>query len=53
MLNERGGFESDLTVTRLAADAYLIVTGSAQTTRDLDWIRRHLPDGRARHASPT
>jgi sarcosine dehydrogenase len=45
MLNERGGFESDLTVTRLGANAYLIVTGSAQTTRDAHWIRRHLPDG--------
>jgi 4-methylaminobutanoate oxidase (formaldehyde-forming) len=45
MLNEQGGFESDLTVTRLAGDAYLVVTGAAQTTRDLDWIRRHLPDG--------
>ena len=45
MLNERGGFESDLTVTRLSRDAYLIVTGSAQRTRDLDWIRRHLPEG--------
>ena len=45
MLNERGGFESDLTVTRLGGDAYLIVTGSAQTTRDADWIRRHIPDG--------
>ncbi len=45
MLNERGSFESDLTVTRVAADAYLIVTGSAQGTRDLDWIRRHLPPG--------
>jgi len=44
MLNEQGGYESDLTVTRLAADAYLVVTGSAQSTRDLDWIRRHLPD---------
>ncbi len=45
MLNERGGFESDLTVTRLSGDAYLIVTGSAQTTRDAHWIRRHIPDG--------
>ena len=45
MLNERGGFESDLTVTRLGANAYLIVTGSAQTTRDAHWIRRHIPDG--------
>ncbi len=44
MLNERGGFESDLTVTRLSGDAYLIVTGSAQTTRDAHWIRRHIPD---------
>ena len=42
MLNERGGFESDLTVIRLAADRFLIVTGSAQTTRDLDWIARHI-----------
>ncbi|HEV2056481.1 MAG TPA: FAD-dependent oxidoreductase [Methylomirabilota bacterium] len=45
MLNPRGGFESDLTVTRLGADAYLIVTGSAQTTRDAHWIRRHIPAG--------
>ncbi|OGL13847.1 MAG: FAD-dependent oxidoreductase [Candidatus Rokubacteria bacterium RIFCSPLOWO2_12_FULL_71_19] len=45
LLNERGGFESDLTVTRLAADAYFIVTGSAQTTRDSHWIRRHIPPG--------
>lgn len=44
MLNEQGGFESDLTVTRLTPDAYLVVTGSAQSTRDLDWIRRHLPE---------
>jgi heterotetrameric sarcosine oxidase gamma subunit len=42
MLNERGGIESDLTVMRLAADRFLIVTGSAQTTRDLDWITRHV-----------
>ncbi len=45
MLNERGGFESDLTVTRISADEYLIVTGSAQVTRDAHWIRRHIPDG--------
>ena len=48
MLNERGGFESDLTVMRQAADRFLIVTGSAQTTRDFDWITRHLAD--AEHA---
>ena len=42
MLNARGGFESDLTVMRMAGDRFLIVTGSAQTTRDLDWIQRHI-----------
>jgi len=41
MLNERGGFESDLTITRLAPDRFLLVTGSAQPTRDADWIARH------------
>ena len=30
MLNARGGFESDLTVMRLAADRFLLITGSAQ-----------------------
>ncbi|MEP7294785.1 MAG: FAD-dependent oxidoreductase [Burkholderiales bacterium] len=48
MLNERGGFESDLTVIRIAADRFLIVTGVAQTTRDMDWIARHIaPDEHA------
>ena len=45
MLNIRGGFESDLTVTRLAAESFLIVTGSAQTTRDFHWIQSHIPEG--------
>jgi len=49
MLNDRGGFESDLTVIRLAVDRFLIVTGSAQTTRDADWIARHV-DGTREHA---
>lgn len=45
LLNERGGFESDCTVTRLAADRFLLVTGSAQPQRDADWISRHIgPD---------
>jgi 4-methylaminobutanoate oxidase (formaldehyde-forming) len=41
MLNDRGGFESDVTVIRARADRFLIVTGSAQTPRDCDWIARH------------
>ena len=43
LLNERGTFESDLTIARLARDKFLIVTGSAQATRDADWIGRHMP----------
>ncbi len=49
LLNERGGFESDLTMVRLADDAFFIITGSAQGTRDAAWIERHIdPD---QHAS--
>ena len=42
MLNERGGIECDLTVTRLAGDRYFLVTGAAVAEHDLDWIRRHI-----------
>jgi len=45
MLNRRGGYEADVTVTRLADDRYLLVTGSASVLRDMDWIERHVsPD---------
>jgi glycine cleavage system aminomethyltransferase T/glycine/D-amino acid oxidase-like deaminating enzyme len=47
LLNRRGGFESDLTVMRLDEAAFLIVTGTAQATRDADWIRRRIGDRRA------
>jgi 4-methylaminobutanoate oxidase (formaldehyde-forming) len=47
MLNRRGGIEADLTVTRLAEDAYLIVTAAAASTHNAEWIRRHLGDARA------
>ncbi|MGB3815523.1 MAG: FAD-dependent oxidoreductase [Shinella sp.] len=43
LLNGRGGYESDLTVMRLAADRFLIVTGSAQAVHDADWIRKNIP----------
>ena len=42
-LNDRGGIEADLTVTRLAEDDFLIVTAAATETRDFDWLRRHIP----------
>ncbi|HQU68543.1 MAG TPA: FAD-dependent oxidoreductase [Albidovulum sp.] len=43
LFNARGGYESDLTVLRLAPDRFLIVTGSAQPVRDFDWIARNIP----------
>ncbi|MDX2423642.1 MAG: FAD-dependent oxidoreductase [Amphritea sp.] len=43
-LNERGGIEADVTVTRLAQDRYLVVSGAACQTRDMDWLRRNKPD---------
>ncbi|MCL6552005.1 MAG: FAD-dependent oxidoreductase [Firmicutes bacterium] len=44
MLNARGGIECDLTVTRVAADRFFVVTGSAFGVHDLAWITRHLPE---------
>jgi 4-methylaminobutanoate oxidase (formaldehyde-forming) len=44
MLNERGGIEADLTVTRMAADKFFIVTPGATGMRDHDWIQRHISD---------
>jgi 4-methylaminobutanoate oxidase (formaldehyde-forming) len=43
MLNSRGGIETDLTVTRVAPDRYLLVTGTAFGQHDLGWLRKHLP----------
>ena len=44
MLNDHGGIESDLTVTRLSETAYLMVVPAAVVVRDLAWLRRHLRD---------
>jgi 4-methylaminobutanoate oxidase (formaldehyde-forming) len=38
-LNRRGGIESDFTVTRVAADEFLIVTGTAFGGHDFAWLR--------------
>ncbi len=43
VLNARGGYESDLTVMRLGAEKFLIVTGSAQAVHDADWIVKNIP----------
>jgi 4-methylaminobutanoate oxidase (formaldehyde-forming) len=43
LLNRRGGIECDLTVTRMAPDRFLLVTGTAFGNHDLAWIRKHAP----------
>ena len=47
LFNQRGTFESDLTVARLAEDRFYIVTATSQTVHDADWIRRHIPSDAA------
>lgn len=42
LLNARGGIEAEVTVARLSATAFLIVSGSSQPVRDADWIRRRM-----------
>ena len=39
-LNERGGIEADLTVTRLSENEFWVVTSAASQTRDWAWLRR-------------
>ncbi len=43
LLNERGGYESDLTAQRIADDHYRLFVGTAAIKRDLAWLRRHQP----------
>ena len=47
LLNARGGYESDLTIVRIAHDTFLIISGSSQATRDFAWIDRHIGDAHA------
>ncbi|MES0196954.1 FAD-dependent oxidoreductase [Mesorhizobium sp. M0011] len=44
MLNQRGGIESDLTVSRLSETAYFLVVPGATLQRDLAWLRKHVTD---------
>ena len=45
LLDEAGGFRADLTVMRLAADRFRVVTGGATGKSDAKWIGDHLPSG--------
>jgi len=45
MLNDRGGIEADITVTRLAMDKFFVVSPGACGVRDYDTLNRHIgPD---------
>jgi 4-methylaminobutanoate oxidase (formaldehyde-forming) len=43
-LNDRGGIEADVTVTRLSETVFLVVSGAACAVRDMAWLRRNIPD---------
>jgi heterotetrameric sarcosine oxidase gamma subunit len=44
-LNEHGGIEADVTVTRLAQNQFLVLSGPATVGRDHDWLQRSIgPD---------
>ncbi len=42
-LNERGGIEADLTVTRLKENEYFVVSGAAVAGKDINWLQRNIP----------
>ena len=43
-LNDRGGIEADVTVTRLSETAYIIVCPAATLHREMSWLNRHKGD---------
>jgi 4-methylaminobutanoate oxidase (formaldehyde-forming) len=48
VLNQRGGFETDVTVTRFSEDTFFIVTAAATVVHDYDHFKRLIPaDARA------
>ncbi|MPZ60368.1 MAG: FAD-dependent oxidoreductase [Propionibacteriales bacterium] len=45
VIDERGGFRSDLTVMRLDEDHFRVVTGGAAGNIDRKWFHDHRPEG--------
>ncbi len=45
LLNAHGTYEADITVTRLSAEEFLLVSSAASTERDQDHLRRRMPAG--------
>jgi len=44
LLDERGGFKSDLTIMRLGAQQFRVVTGGATGMSEKKWFLDHLPE---------
>ena len=42
-LNDRGGIEADVTVTRLDGTRFLILSGTGSQVRDQAWLARNIP----------
>ncbi len=42
-LNERGGIEADLTITRWGAEHFRVISGTTFVASDLGWMQMHLP----------
>jgi glycine cleavage system aminomethyltransferase T/glycine/D-amino acid oxidase-like deaminating enzyme len=43
LLTAHGGFRADLTIMRLGAEHFRIITGAFDGGRDKHWFRRHMP----------
>ena len=41
-LNERGGIEADVSITRLAAERFMVVTAAFTATHVTAWLREHI-----------
>ncbi len=44
-LNDRGGIEADVTVTRVDETRFLVLSGPATVRRDQDWLAAHIGPG--------
>jgi len=42
-LNDRGGIEGDVTVTRLDETRFMVISAAADQVRDLEWAERYIP----------
>ncbi len=40
-LNDRGGIEADVTITRIAENEFMIVSACASELRDYQWLKKH------------